>query len=160
MRAGKIALSNIIFLVLVVGLLMLIRTRLGGVAPTPAAFTEVRTLDDALAQSEQTGKPVLALATADWCGACQAFKRGALSDEQVTTWINDNTIPVYIDMTDNNDPQAQQASRLLNVQAVPLLVMLDSHEIYGRLEGGTRAGKLLSWLKASKPVAVSSSAHH
>ena len=156
MRKGKISASTIAFLVLLVPLLLILRTRLGGVAPTPAAFTQVRTLDDALAQSEQTGKPVLAFATADWCGACQAFKRGALADEKVTQWINANTIPVYIDMTHNSDPQAQQASRLLGVRAVPLLVLLDSNTIYGRLEGGTRSAKLMSWFEKVKTASLAS----
>ena len=135
------------FLVLVVAVLGLIRWRFSGVAPTPEAFAAHTSLEDALGQSEQSGKPVLVMATADWCGPCQTLKRGALSDPEVSAWIAEHAIPAYADFTDSRTPEAQGAQRLLQVEAFPTLVLLRDGEVVGRRVGVVSAGSLLEWLR-------------
>ena len=77
----------LILVVLGIGAVMYMR---GRHAPTPAMFDQAVTLDVALEQSEETGKPVFVLATADWCPGCQSLKRGALTDETLASTIKIN----------------------------------------------------------------------
>jgi thiol:disulfide interchange protein len=129
--------------------LAVVRQQYGGAAPTPTAFASHMTLEDALAESAASGKPVLAFATADWCGPCQSFKRGALADERVAAWIGENTLPAYVDLTSDNDPRAQEAARLLEVASVPALMLVQNGEVIARREGVVGADGLLEWLRAS-----------
>ena len=138
--------SVVVLLVLLV-LLAGLRLWFGRVAPTPEAFVAHTTLTAALTESEQTGKPVLVLATADWCPSCQVLKRGALADPKVTAWIEANAIPAYADFTDEKTPEAQKAGRLLGIQAFPTLVMLRDGEVVAKREGVVSTDKLLAWLK-------------
>ena len=73
-----------------------------GAAPTPAAFASHVSLEAAIAAEGQNGRPVVAFATADWCGPCQSFKRGALADERVTAWIGDRANAAFVDLTDQS----------------------------------------------------------
>lgn len=116
-------------------------------APVPPAFDKMQTLDVALARAETSGKPVLAFATADWCGPCQSFKRGALADESVSAFINENVEPAYVDLTNSDDPDAAEAARLLGVQSIPALVLIVDDQEVARLEGGTGASRLMDWLR-------------
>lgn len=116
-------------------------------APMPASFDGSVTLDVAMARAESSGRPVLALATADWCGPCQTFKRGALSDPEVTRFITENTEAAYVDLSDANDPEASEAARMLSVMSIPALVLIDDKQEVSRIEGGVGASKLMDWLR-------------
>ncbi|MFN0010786.1 MAG: thioredoxin family protein [Phycisphaerales bacterium] len=118
----------------------------GRVAPVPGAFAPAQRLPEALAQSATSGKPVLAFATADWCGPCQAFKRGALAHPKVAEWITANTIPVYIDI----DTHAADA-RQLAVYSIPALVLIrPDGSRPSRFEGNRSAEDLLAFLTATR----------
>lgn len=122
-----------------------------GAAPVPPAFDPAITLVSAQERSVQTGRPVLALFTADWCGACQTLKRGALANARVTDWLGEQVQTVYID-TDANPAISQQH----NISAIPaLLVLRDGREV-ARLEGAVPADTLLTWLEthASAPAGL------
>lgn len=150
-RAGGIRLGTLVFLAGCIVVIALVRVRFGGVAPTPDVFAARSSLDAALAESESSGRPVLALATADWCGPCQAFKRGALADDRVAALIASRTVPVLIDMTDAGDPEAQRAGRLLGVEGIPALVLVSGDEVAARLVGAVSAERVLEWLSAGAP---------
>lgn len=115
-----------------------------GVAPTPAALVSERTLESAIEESGKTGKPVLAVVTADWCMPCQALKRGTLSDPEVEAWINENTVSVSI----NADVNRAEAQRL-GASAIPATVVLRNGEIVGHIEGNMPKGEYLDFLKAT-----------
>ncbi len=115
----------------------------GGSGPPPV-FAEKVTLESAAASARQSGKPVLALASADWCPPCRQLEAGALRDAGVETWIRQNTHAVFLDFT---EPQGELGERL-NVTALPtMLLMRDGKEI-SRQEGLMDKTALLAWLGA------------
>lgn len=121
----------------------------GGVAPKPEVFASSTDLATALKASGASGKPVLALVTADWCGPCQSLKRGALVDAKVAALIKEKTEPVYIDATGANKDAAQ-----LNVTGVPALVLLQADKAgqreLSRLVGNQSSADILEWLGNAK----------
>ena len=114
------------------------------VAPTPAVFTDGMTLDAALSESGRTGRPVFVVATADWCGPCQAYKKGALADASVAEAIRANTIPVYVDVDD--DPAAADA---LGVSSIPASFLIVGGEVKAKFTGGKSAGELTKWIQSN-----------
>jgi len=123
----------------------------GGVAPMPASFASASsespmTLEAAVARGEAEGKPVLALATADWCPPCQALKRGALTDPAVQRWIDERAVAVYLDATDR-DSQGSRDAGTLGIRSLPTLVLLRNGEPVHRLSGNASAQDLLRWLE-------------
>ena len=139
----------VVMLVAVVMVIGVLRARFGGVAETPASFASHTTLDAAISESAESGKPVLALVTADWCGPCQTLKRGALANERVAGWIGEHAIPAYVDGTDSTTEQAQRELRMLRIEAFPTLVLFDSEGELSRRTGVLSAGELLNWLEGS-----------
>ncbi|GJM18902.1 MAG: hypothetical protein DHS20C14_11150 [Phycisphaeraceae bacterium] len=115
-----------------------------GHAPKPVVFAGDVRLDDAIARSAAEGKPVLALATADWCGPCQALKRGALSDERVATLINERMIAVYVDV----DAYPDEA-RMLGASSIPTTYLIRDGEIADRTTGVLGARQYLAWLEGT-----------
>ncbi|HRQ71558.1 MAG TPA: thioredoxin fold domain-containing protein [Phycisphaerales bacterium] len=121
----------------------------GGTAPTPAPFATGATVDEAIAASSTSGRPALVFATADWCGPCQSFKRGALADARVGAWIEENAHAAMADLTNANDARARELAERLAIQGVPALVMLRDGREVARIEGAVGADELLRWLERS-----------
>lgn len=113
----------------------------GGSAGAPPAFKGGLSLAAGEARSAQTGRPVLVLATADWCGPCRAFKRGALRDEDLNRLIAERTVPVYLDV----DKDRAGAGRL-GVFSIPALVMVRGGRVVSRLEGVRESAEVEAWL--------------
>lgn len=119
----------------------------GGTAPMPAPFAGGATVDDAIAASRESGRPALVFATADWCGPCRSFKRGALADARVGAWIEAHAHPALADLTGSNDAGARELAERLRIKGVPALVMLRDGREVARLEGVVGADELLRWLE-------------
>lgn len=115
-------------------------------APTPQVFPEGLTLLDAIDRASDEGKPVFAVVTADWCGPCQSYKRGALADARVQAWLSENAVPVMLDA----DTLQRSDEMLLNFGgSIPATTLLIDERAVGTLEGSIGAGALMDWLKAS-----------
>jgi thiol-disulfide isomerase/thioredoxin len=110
-----------------------------GPAETPTIFASGFTLEEAVQQSTTTGKPMLVLVTADWCPPCQSLKRGALTDPEVTQWVQDNVIPVYLEDGANPD-----AIRMLPVRSYPTTLVIQDGDIVGQFTGNRSASSFLS----------------
>ena len=120
-------------------------------AQTPKVFAQQISLPDASKQSEETGKPVLVLATAPWCGPCQAFKRGALSDPEVAKVITDNAIPVYLDIDKH-----PQAASMFAVRTIPTLLFVKDGVVVDRA-GKMSAGQTIAWVNGAADKAAANS---
>lgn len=115
---------------------------------TPAIFAEHLSLDEAVERASSSGKVVLAVATADWCGPCQGYKREALASEALAQWVSRHAVPVLIDV--DADPDA--ASRL-RVSSIPATFLIDQRgEVVARLAGNAPTARLRSWLETSAPA--------
>ena len=141
-------------LIVAVAVLVILRFMSSRAAPMPEAFAKTTTLEQATTLAAASGKPVLAFATADWCGPCQSLKRNALADKDVGRWISDNTHAVVIDGTDAN-PQVDS----LGVTGFPTLLLLrpgngGTLKEVSRITGVADAKGVLAFLSAgSGPVA-------
>jgi len=113
-----------------------------GPAQTPTIFTENLTIEQASLKSANTGKPMLVIATADWCPPCQALKRGALSDPKVIAWVKDNLIPVYLEDTANKDQL-----RNLPFNSFPTTFVIKDGQILGQFSGNKSPTKFLNRIK-------------
>ena len=111
-------------------------------APTPAVFSDGTTLEQAIAESERSGKPVYAVVTATWCGPCQHLKRTTLVEPEVASWIDEHTIPVYIDA----DEGRADAGRL-GVTSIPATFILRGDKIVASTAGYMDANHYLAFLK-------------
>ncbi len=145
---GKSRRSGVKRRLLVVALVLVAAVLLGrsfrGNSGVPRAFDNGLTLAAGTARSAESGRPVLAFATADWCGPCLAFKRGALANDELNRMIAELTVPVYLDV----DKDAE-GSRRLGVRSIPVLVLLRNGEAVARLEGARPAAEVRDWLLAS-----------
>ena len=125
-------------------------------AETPGVLaTTGFTLDDAVAQGEANGKPVLAFVTAQWCGPCQTLKRNGLADERVQELISERTVAVTLEETTE---QGQRDMRNLPVRAFPTLLLLNNNEVISMMEGAQPASAIISWLESNTATAGSESA--
>ncbi len=119
-----------------------------GPAQTPTMFTGNLSIEQASLKSANTGKPILVVATADWCPPCQALKKGALSDPKVIAWVKDNLIPVYLEKSTHPD-QLQS----LPVNSYPTTFVIQNGQILGQFSGNASATKFLNRIKelSSRP---------
>lgn len=99
-------------------------------AKTPSVFDANLSLAEAEAQSAENGKPILILATADWCPPCQSLKRGALTDPEVVKLINEHTIPVYLEDGKDRDELAT-----LPLQSYPTTFLIDDGRVTASIQG-------------------------
>lgn len=121
-------------------------------APTPGVFAAEAELNGALSASAESGKPVLAYFTADWCGPCQQFKRDTLANDRVAGVIDEKTIPVYIDIDENGTAASQY-----RVQGVPTTLLIRDGEVIARAVGYANPDDFIAFIEDNTVAAAEQS---
>lgn len=132
-------LPTVLTLALIVGVGWRVLTL--SVAPDPPLFSAGYSLSQAQLQAH--GRPVLAVFTAEWCGACQSYKRGALADSRVERYVSDHLVPVMVDFN-----TAESQAEAFGVGALPATVVLREGKVVARSEGAMGAEELIDWLRS------------
>jgi thiol:disulfide interchange protein len=114
-------------------------------APVPAVFEGGEaTLAAAVERAEAEDRVVFAVATADWCAPCQAYKEGALTDPRVAAWVAANAVPLYL-----NVDESPEDARALNISGIPASFVIRGGEVVARQPGRLSADELMAWLEAA-----------
>ncbi|TVQ61357.1 MAG: thioredoxin family protein [Phycisphaerales bacterium] len=141
------ALANTLVFTVVIALLLVGQFFLfrASPVPTPELFGGRTSLQQAMADGAQAGKPVFAMATADWCGPCQQLKAGALQDERLVAFLTEHTVPVYIDVDVNGSD-----ANTLGVRGIPALYLIGPDgEPLAQTVGSASAEALLHWAQTA-----------
>lgn len=131
-------------IVAVLATIMLVCGSTTGTAEVPELFSQGHTLAQARVLSAETGKPILAFATADWCPPCQAMKRGTLTDPDLTAYLKEHTIPVYLD-----EAVAQDDIAALGTRAYPTTFIIVDGRTVATQEGGASATDYLRLVRTA-----------
>ena len=110
-----------------------------GPAHTPGVFDQAYSLSQAAEISKETGKPMLVLATADYCPPCQKLKRTTMLDSKVIAWIEENTIPVYLEDGVNGEEIGS-----LGVRSYPTTMLIQDGRVLATLKGPVSASRYIS----------------
>jgi len=104
-------------------------------------------IDKAIADAEQSGKPVLMYFTRLDCGPCQNMKKWVFTRRKIAELIATKYVPLKVDLTDPDRRQIQ-TSGSLNIQAVPtMIVFAPSGREITRQVGGLSASQFTSMLE-------------
>lgn len=138
----------LMILVMIVLVLPNIMNLVKGPAPTPDVFSNGYTMQQASVISQETGKPMLVLATLNSCPPCQKLKRTTMSDPMVIAWINENTIPVYLEYSANPEELS-----ILPVRSYPTTMLVQDDEVLTSIQGAVKSDDFISMLGAKLAIA-------
>ena len=110
--------------------------------PAPAAGPWRADAEAAMAEATQSGKPVLLVFSARWCGPCQRMAASVFPDPAVARLLRDDYVPVKV----NCDEGSALADKL-RVTGLPTMVVLSPEgKELGRRSGSAEAGDVAQWL--------------
>lgn len=104
----------------------------------------------AMSDAKKTGKPVILVFSASWCGPCQEMKKEVYPSAAVKKY-HDKFVWAYLDVDDNDN---EKASKEYKVEGIPHVQFLDaSGKAVDKQIGSTSpeafASKLASVLKSA-----------
>ncbi|WP_373069583.1 thioredoxin family protein [Sulfurimonas sp.] len=104
----------------------------------------IKTYTEAVKLSKKQKKPMLLFMNREDCGACEFMKENVFIDEMIYSYINENYIPVYVNIHKNDAPKKMQ------VKMTPVFhfVRDDNSLIQESLIGGKTGLFFLKILKA------------
>ena len=107
---------------------------------------------EAKAQAVETDKPMILFFTGKWCVPCRIMKRQVWADSQVTTQINDQFVPVSIDV---GDPKNAALLDTYKVQGPPVTMVTDpAGNVRAWRAGSTGKSEFLELLSEGKSSRV------
>lgn len=102
---------------------------------------KAKDFQEAKAFSQQSGKPILAVFGASWCGWCKKMERETLSDSKVKLAMT-NYIYVKVDADVDKSTVDQ-----FNVQGLPTTIITDGSRAIKREAGFMDTNKMLGFLR-------------
>ena len=148
--------SRIIFWVLILGLLIFQWPTLKGCyygmsdsAGPPQGISWRATWETAMAESRQTGKPVLAYFTASWCPPCRVMKHETWPNARVQEIVNERVIPLYLDV---DDPATTAHAERYQVSGIPTLLVLNADGRPQHAAEAVSATKMVAFIQKAAPV--------
>lgn len=75
----------------------------------------------ALAEAKKTGKPIIVVFSASWCGPCQQMKKNVYPSAEVTPW-HDKFVWVYLD---TDEKENAKVAKEFMVGGIPHIEFLD-----------------------------------
>ncbi len=97
--------------------------------------------EEALKESQETGKPIFLDAYASWCGPCKALKARVFTNQEVGAYFNEHFINVEKDMEKG---EGRQIARTYRVTSYPSLFFVkDDGSVVKRAVGYRNPEQLL-----------------
>ena len=103
--------------------------------------------------ARESGKPMVVLFTAAWCGPCQTLKKNVLTQPEVVDALKAGFVPVQIDMTDQSpDNPNNKFVMHYGIQGYPTILMMSPQgktiEMY---RGDRSVQNFTDWLARLSP---------
>jgi len=100
-------------------------------------------------QAADSDKPIILYFTGEWCVPCRIMKRQVWADQEVTALVNDQFIPVALDV---DDPENADLMERYNIVGPPVIIVTDmeGNALRWRV-GGMSKADFLELLNPSNP---------
>ena len=100
-------------------------------------------------RSAASGKPIVLYFTGTWCVPCRIMKRQVWADDEVAALVNDQFIPVAIDVGNGEN---EEILKRFHIEGAPVTIVCDSTgNALGWRAGGIDKGEFLQLLKSPAP---------